>query len=44
MIQFKTLETSQIEAITTMMQDFYAIDNYPIDIAISKKLFKECGN
>ncbi|MFY7738991.1 MAG: GNAT family N-acetyltransferase [Flavobacterium sp.] len=41
MIQFKTLETSQIEAITTMMQDFYAIDNYPIDIAISKKLFQE---
>ena len=41
MIQFKTLEFSQIEAITTMMQDFYAIDNYPIDIEVSKKLFKE---
>jgi GNAT superfamily N-acetyltransferase len=24
-----------------MMQDFYAIDNYPIDVAISEKLFKE---
>lgn len=41
MIQFKILENSQIEAITKMMQDFYAIDNYPIDIEVSKKLFKE---
>ncbi len=41
MIQFKILENSQIEVITTMMQDFYAIDNYPIDIEVSKKLFKE---
>ena len=24
-----------------MMQDFYAIDNYPIDIVVSKKLFQE---
>jgi ribosomal protein S18 acetylase RimI-like enzyme len=24
-----------------MMQDFYAIDNYPIDIEASKKLFQE---
>ena len=24
-----------------MMQDFYAIDNYPIDIEVSKKLFEE---
>ena len=41
MIQFKTLEFSQIETTTTMMQDFYAIDNYPIDIEVSKKLFQE---
>jgi len=41
MVQFKTLETSQIETITQMMQDFYAIDNYPIDIEVSKKLFLE---
>ena len=41
MIQFKILEFSQIETITTMMQDFYAIDNYPIDIEVSKKLFQE---
>ena len=24
-----------------MMQDFYAVDNYPIDLDISKKLFQE---
>lgn len=41
MTTFKHLELTQIEAITTMMQDFYAIDNYPIDIEVSKKLFKE---
>lgn len=41
MVQFKSLETSQIETITKMMQDFYAIDNYPIDIEVSKKLFTE---
>ena len=41
MVQFKPLETSQIETITLMMQDFYAIDNYPIDIEVSKKLFQE---
>lgn len=41
MNQFKTLETSQIETITSMMQDFYAIDNYPINIEVSKKLFQE---
>ena len=41
MVQFKNLETSQIETITQMMQEFYAIDNYPIDIEVSKKLFQE---
>jgi ribosomal protein S18 acetylase RimI-like enzyme len=41
MIIFKPLELSQIETITQMMQEFYAIDNYPIDIEISKKLFQE---
>lgn len=41
MTTFISLETSQIEAITTMMQEFYAIDNYPIDIEVSKKLFEE---
>lgn len=41
MVQFTALETSQIETITTMMQDFYAIDNYPIDLEIARKLFQE---
>ncbi len=34
----------QIETITLMMQDFYIIDNYPIDIEVSKKLFEEFIN
>ncbi|MCZ8198266.1 MAG: GNAT family N-acetyltransferase [Flavobacterium sp.] len=41
MTTFQPLENHQIETITKMMQDFYAIDNYPIDIAVSKKLFQE---
>lgn len=41
MIQYKSLEIPDIEVITQMMQDFYAIDNYPIDIEVSKKLFQE---
>lgn len=41
MITFKPLEESNIENIIKMMQVFYAIDNYPIDIKVSKKLFAE---
>lgn len=41
MVQFKSLQKSDIEIVTKMMQDFYAIDNYPIDIETSKKLFHE---
>ena len=41
MTNFQPLELSQIETITSMMQDFYAIDNYPIDIETTKKLFHE---
>ena len=41
MVHFQNLQTSQIEIITQMMQDFYAIDNYPINIEESKKLFEE---
>lgn len=41
MLTFKPLLTSQIESIVQMMHDFYAIDNYPIDIEVSKKLFQE---
>jgi ribosomal protein S18 acetylase RimI-like enzyme len=41
MITFKPLEFIDIEAITYMTQDFYAIDNYPINLEVSKKLFEE---
>lgn len=40
MTVFKSLEISDIEIIVSMMEDFYSIDNYPIDIATSKTLFK----
>ena len=41
MTTFKPLEISDISIITQMMQDFYAIDNYPMDIEEAKTLFQE---
>lgn len=41
MTTFQLLETFQTETIISMMQDFYAIENYPIDLETSKKLFHE---
>lgn len=41
MTQFKPLALSDIETIVTLMQEFYAIDNYPIAIDVSKALFQE---
>ena len=41
MIQFKPLVISDIDIIVKMMQEFYAIDNYPMYIEISKSLFNE---
>ena len=41
MVQFKSLEITDIEVITQMMKNFYEIDNYPIDIEVSKQLFQE---
>ena len=41
MTTFKPLEIVDIEIITQMMQDFYAIDNYPIDVEVTKTLFQE---
>jgi GNAT superfamily N-acetyltransferase len=35
------LQNHDIEIISQMMQNFYAIDNYPIDINLTKKLFSE---
>lgn len=40
-ITFKTLEILDIETITALMQDFYAIDNYPIELETTKNLFHE---
>lgn len=39
-IRFKNLIHSDIDAIVLLMQNFYAIDNYPIDTEKSKQLFK----
>ena len=41
MLTFKLIDNSDIETITFMMEEFYAIDHYPIDIALTKELFKE---
>ncbi|HEU4497648.1 MAG TPA: GNAT family N-acetyltransferase [Flavobacterium sp.] len=41
MAEFKPLETSDIETAVLMMQEFYAIDGYPIDTEVSKALFLE---
>lgn len=41
MIRFKSLESLDIETITCMMRDFYAIDNYPLDAEVAKKLLEE---
>ncbi|MDQ7962075.1 GNAT family N-acetyltransferase [Flavobacterium lindanitolerans] len=41
MTTFTPIQTSDIDTIVPMMQEFYSIDNYPIDIAISKALFLE---
>ncbi|TDE29662.1 MULTISPECIES: GNAT family N-acetyltransferase [Flavobacterium] len=40
MTQFKPLALSDIETIVILMQQFYAIDNYPINIDVSKALFQ----
>ena len=41
MTTFKPLEIIDISTITQMMQDFYAIDNYPMDVEVAKTLFQE---
>lgn len=40
MIEFHPLKKSDIEIIVPMMEDFYAIDNYPINPETTKKLFQ----
>ena len=41
MIEFKPFTAPDIETIVSMMQEFYAIDDYPISIDVSKALFQE---
>ena len=41
MTTFKPLEIKDISFITQMMQDFYAIDNYPMNIEVTQELFQE---
>lgn len=41
MTTFKPLEIADISIITQMMQNFYAIDNYPMDVEVAKTLFQE---
>jgi ribosomal protein S18 acetylase RimI-like enzyme len=41
MIEFKILTLSDIETVVSMMEEFYAIDNYPISVDVSKALFQE---
>lgn len=41
MAEFKPIAQQDIEVITGMMQEFYGIDNYPMDTEKSKKLLKE---
>lgn len=40
MTEFKPLEFTEIDFVLGMMQEFYAIDNYPIDLEKSRKLFQ----
>ena len=38
---FKPFEAADAAIVVSMMKDFYAIDNYPIDPEVSKNLFLE---
>lgn len=40
-ITFKPIRKQDIDKTVAMMQDFYAIDNYPIDPAVSRLLLEE---
>ncbi len=41
MTTFQPLKFSEIDTVIKMMQEFYAIDGYPIDVDITKDLFEE---
>lgn len=38
---FKPFDPTDAHAVIAMMEEFYAIDNYPIDTAVSRGLFLE---
>src|SRR5688572_28377621 len=38
---FKPIEVQDIPVVIAMMEEFYAIDNYPIDINVSRGLMHE---
>jgi ribosomal protein S18 acetylase RimI-like enzyme len=38
---FNPFAIADADVVVSMMQDFYAIDNYPIDAAVSKTLFED---
>lgn len=40
-ITFREIGQADIDTVVTMMQDFYSIDGYPIDVAVSKGLMHE---
>nr|WP_322622998.1 GNAT family N-acetyltransferase [uncultured Flavobacterium sp.] len=40
-VNFKTFEASDAPVVITMMEQFYAIDGYPMDATVSKGLFFE---
>ncbi|WP_396177548.1 GNAT family N-acetyltransferase [Flavobacterium sp.] len=39
MIEFQALKETDIETVVVMMQEFYAIDHYPFNSEVAKKLF-----
>ena len=41
MIQFQPLEKKDVDTVTSLMSEFYAIDNYPFATTIAKNLFEE---
>jgi len=41
MATYKAISESDIEVLVSMMQDFYAIDGYPIDVKKSRELFRK---
>jgi len=40
-LQFKPFISVDAPIVVTMMEQFYAIDNYPMDVAVAKDLFLE---